>query len=82
MAQIVEANAEGALYLAPELLAGLLGELGNQPYTRYLLEAQEGNLVLTRLEHDQPFWMRTTGQERAHLPQLGYEPQGWSRLTN
>src|SRR5437867_667497 len=63
MPQIIEVNEEGAIYLPPDLLVKVLGDAG--PHTRYLLEAQDGKLVLTRIERVQPFWTTATPKERA-----------------
>ncbi len=63
MSQIIEVNEEGALYLPPELLAKLLGNA--RPHTQYILEAQDGNLILTRLKEAQSLWSTASPQERA-----------------
>jgi hypothetical protein len=61
----VEVNEEGALYLPPDLLTGLAGAGTVEPYTRYLLEAKDGSIVLTRVEQQQPFWSVATSEERS-----------------
>ena len=63
MAQIVEVNEEGGLYLPSELLAQLLGNA--QPHARYVLKAQDGNLILIRFDQMQPFWATASPTERA-----------------
>ena len=63
MHEIVEVNEEGGLYLPSELLARLLAEA--KPHTRYALQPQGENLVLTRLHQAQPSWANSTPQQRA-----------------
>ena len=63
MSQIVEVNEEGGLYLAPELLTVLLGN--SEPHTRYVLDAQNGHLTLTRLGQGEAFWVTASPEERA-----------------
>ena len=63
VAQIVEVNDEGALYLPSDLLSELLGD--SVPRNRLVLEAQGECLVLTRLKQAQPFWLTATPEERA-----------------
>lgn len=63
MLQIVEINEEGDLYLPSDLLLKVVGTA--KPHTRYALEAKDGGLVLTHLEQMQPFWARSTPEERA-----------------
>ena len=59
ISQIIEVNEEGGLYLPPEVLGN------TEPHTRYALQAQNGTLMLTRLEQEQPFWATATPEERA-----------------
>ena len=58
MSQVLEVDANGALYLPAELLDHL------KPHTRFVLEVQGETLVL-RPENSQPFWATATPQERA-----------------
>ncbi|MBI3947805.1 MAG: hypothetical protein HY321_17930 [Armatimonadetes bacterium] len=58
MGQIVEVNEAGALTLEPEVLGHV------KPHTRYLVERDNGTLVLRPAEK-LPFWATATPEERA-----------------
>jgi hypothetical protein len=60
MGKIIEVDEKGGLYLPPDVLGD------EQPHTRYMLEAQNGTITITRLGEEQPFWANISPEERAN----------------
>ncbi|MDQ3812499.1 MAG: hypothetical protein M3347_00955 [Armatimonadota bacterium] len=59
MSQIVEVTEDGALYLPPEVLSH------PKPHTRFVVQSQDGSIVLHPVEGSLPFWATATPHERA-----------------
>jgi hypothetical protein len=59
MSHIVEVTEEGAIQLPPEMLEKV------KPHTRFVVEMQNGTLILRPETKAQPFWATATPEERA-----------------
>jgi hypothetical protein len=57
MSHIVEVTEEGAIQLPPEMLETV------KPHTRFVVEMQNGTLILRPETKAQPFWATATPEE-------------------
>jgi hypothetical protein len=59
MHSMVEMTSDGILHLPDEIVQTL------QPHTRFMVEVENGRLILSPVASEQPFWATATPEERA-----------------
>ncbi|BAY49748.1 hypothetical protein SAMD00079811_73770 [Scytonema sp. HK-05] len=59
MNPIVEINEDGVLHLPSKILEAI------KPNTRFVVEVNNGRLILHPQSNPQPFWVTATSEERA-----------------